>query len=242
MKYTRIFYSKESKYSHVKNNSELEGLLLLVALICQLEFMGIQVLFICTHAQLLSCVWLCDTSDCSWPYSISMGFSRQEYWSGLPFSPPGYLLNPGIEPTSPALAGRFFTPQPPGKSTFHIQAEKCQNDKETFTFLTFQKVRLKPKPISRSRPNKKWRETLVHLSVKFNCSVVSNSVTPWTAAHWASLSITNSWSLLKLTSIKSVMLSNHLILCHPLLLLPSIFPSSRIFSNESVLRIRRPKY
>ena len=67
-------------------------------------------------------------------------------------------------------------------------------------------------------------------------------MTPWTAACWASLSITNFWSLLKLTSIKSVMLSNHLILCHPLLLLPSIFPSSRVFSNESVLRIRRPKY
>ena len=108
---------------------------------------------------------------------------KQEYWSGLPFSPPGYLLNPGIEPTSPALAGRFFTPQPPGKSTFHIQAEKCQNDKETFTFLTFQKVRLEPKPISRSRPNKKWRETLVHLSVKFNCSVVSNSLWPHGLQH-----------------------------------------------------------
>ena len=58
----------------------------------------------------------------------------------------------------------------------------------------------------------------------------------------ASLSVTNSWSLLKLMSIKSVMPSNHLILCRPLLLLPSIFPSIRIFSNESVLRIRWPKY
>ena len=58
--------------------------------------------------------------------------------------------------------------------------------------------------------------------------------TPWTAAHQASLSITNSWSLLKLTSIESVMPSNHLILCHPLLLLASIFPSIRVFSNESV--------
>ena len=66
--------------------------------------------------------------------------------------------------------------------------------------------------------------------------------TPWTAAHQASLSITNSRSLLKITSIKSVMPSNHLILCHPLLLLPSIFPSIRVFSNESVIRIRWPKY
>ena len=66
--------------------------------------------------------------------------------------------------------------------------------------------------------------------------------TPWTAACQASLSITNSQSLLKLMPIKSVMPSNHLILCHPLLLLPSIFPSIRVFSNESVLRIRWPKY
>ena len=67
-------------------------------------------------------------------------------------------------------------------------------------------------------------------------------VTPWTAARQASVSITSSWSLLKLMSIKSVMPSNHLILCHPLLLLPSIFPSIRVFSNESVLRIKWPKY
>ena len=73
-------------------------------------------------------------------------------------------------------------------------------------------------------------------------SHVQLSVTPWTAARQASLSITNSWSLLKLTSIESVMPSNHLSLCHPLLLLPSVFPSIRVFSSESVLRIRPPKY
>ena len=66
-------------------------------------------------------------------------------------------------------------------------------------------------------------------------------VTPWTAAHQASLSISNSWSLLKLTSIESVMPSSYLILCHPLLLLPSIFPSIRVFSKESVLHIGWPK-
>ena len=66
--------------------------------------------------------------------------------------------------------------------------------------------------------------------------------TPRTAACQASLSITNSWSLLKLMSIESVMPSNHPILCCPLLLLPSIFPSIRVFSNESVLHIRWPKY
>ena len=67
-------------------------------------------------------------------------------------------------------------------------------------------------------------------------------MTPWIAARQASLSITNSWSLPNLTSIKSVMPSSHLILCHPLLLLPSIFPSIRVFSNESALCIRWPKY
>ena len=66
-------------------------------------------------------------------------------------------------------------------------------------------------------------------------------VTPWTAARQASLSISNSWSLLKLTSIESVMPSSYLILCHPLLLLPSIFPSIRVFSKESVLHIGWPK-
>ena len=66
--------------------------------------------------------------------------------------------------------------------------------------------------------------------------------TPWTAACQASLSFTNTWSLLKLMSIELVMPSNHLIFCHPLILLPSIFPSIRVFSNESVFHIRWPKY
>ena len=78
-------------------------------------------------------------------------------------------------------------------------------------------------------------------SVQFSCSVVSDSVTPWTAACQASLSITNSWSSHKLMSIESVMPSNLLILCHPLLLLASVFSSIRVFSNESV-RIRWPQY
>ena len=79
-------------------------------------------------------------------------------------------------------------------------------------------------------------------SVQFSCLVVSDSANPWTTARQLYLSITNSWSLLKIMSIQSVMPSNHLILCHPLLLLPSIFPSIRVFSNESVLHIRWPKY
>ena len=77
-------------------------------------------------------------------------------------------------------------------------------------------------------------------SVPFRC--VWLFAAPWTAAHQASQSITNSHSLLKLMSIKSVMPSNHLILCRPLLLLPSNFPSIRVFSKESVICIRWPKY
>ena len=78
--------------------------------------------------------------------------------------------------------------------------------------------------------------------VQFSHTVMSDSATLWTVAHQPSLSITNSWSLIKLISIASVMPSNHLIFCHPLLLLPSIFPSIGVFSNESVLCIRCPKY
>ena len=77
--------------------------------------------------------------------------------------------------------------------------------------------------------------------VQFSPSAMSDSATPWTAVRQASLSITNSWSLLKLMSTELVMPSNHLILCHPLLL-PSIFPSIRVFSNESAFRIKWPKY
>ena len=85
--------------------------------------------------------------------------------------------------------------------------------------------------------------SIIHLStypvclsiyVVFSRSVTSNSAIPWTAAHQASLSFTISWSLLKLMSIESVMPSNHLVLYHPLLLPPSIFPSIRMFSNESL--------
>ena len=77
---------------------------------------------------------------------------------------------------------------------------------------------------------------------QFTRSVVSDSATPRTAAHQASLSITIPWSLLKLMSIESAMPSNHLILCHPGLLSPSIFPSIRVFSKELVLHIRWSKY
>ena len=115
-----------------------------------------------SHVQLCATPW---TAACQ--ATLSMGFSRQEYWSGLP------------------------VPTPANQNQFS--------------------------------------------------SVSQLFAIPWTAARQASLSMTNSWSLPKLMSIESVMPSNHLILCHSLLLLPSTFPSIRVFSNESVLHIRWPK-
>ena len=104
---------------------------------------------------------------------------------------------------SPALAGRFLTTGPPGKSSTYYRSQ-------------FSSV-----------------QSLSHVRL---------FATPWTAAHQASLSITNSQSLLRLMSIELVMPSNHLILCRPLLLPPSIFSSIRVFANESALRMRWPKY
>ena len=98
-------------------------------------------------------------------------------------------------------------------------------------------------PVSSVLGDSPDKNTRVH-SVQFSCSVMFNSFRPHRLyiAHQASLSITNSQSLLKLMPIESVMPSNHLILCHLLLLLPSTFPIIRVFSNESVLCIRWPKY
>ena len=112
-----------------------------------------------------------------------------------------------------------------------IKEIKCHKEQEKKDNLTF--------PISQ----KYWFWNCHSISSVQSLSVVQLlDKTPQTAACQASLSITNSQSLLKLMSTESVMPSNHLILCHPLLLLPSIFPSIRVFSNESVLCIRWPKY
>ena len=93
-------------------------------------------------------------------------------------------------------------------------------------------------------PNYFYYEPKCHLGFSSvqSLSHVPLFATPWTAAHQTSLSITNSWSLLRLMSIESMLPSNHLMLCHPLLLLPSFLPNIRVFSNESVLCIRWPKY
>ena len=95
-----------------------------------------------------------------------------------------------------------------------------------------------------SHPSECGSEVLLHFQFSSvqSLSHIRLFETPWARARLASLSITNSRSLLKLTSNESVMPYNHFILCRPLLLLPSIFPSIRVFSNESVLRIKWPKY
>ena len=110
-----------------------------------------------------------------------------------------------------------------------------------FESLLHHLLSLRPWKINLSAPHALIRIMRVKVKVK-SLSRVRLFATPWTTARQASLSITNSRSLLKLMSIELVMPSNHLILCRPLLLLPSVFPSIRVFSNESVLRIRWPKY
>ena len=97
-------------------------------------------------------------------------------------------------------------------------------------------------PLSYQESLKKGRLLRAFLLLLFSRSVVSDSATPWTAARQASLSFAISRGLLRFMSIESVMPSNYLILCRPLLLLPSIFPSTRVFSNESTFCIRWPKY
>ena len=146
---------------------------------------------------------------------LSMGFPRQEYRSELPFSSPRNPPNPGIEPMSPALACGFFATEPPGEPPGVVGSQNTL--------------------VPSSAPAECSAQKEVFSSVQ-SLSRVRLFATPGIAACQASLSITNSRSSLKLTSIESVMPSSHLILCRPLLLLPPIPPSIRAFSNESTLR------
>ena len=162
----------------------------------QVETSVLYIVFMCARS--LSPVWLIAapwTVACQ--ASLSMEFSRQVYWSKLPFPTRGDLPDSGIKAmslVSPALAAQFFT-----------------------TSAT-------------------WEAPLYVVFLLFSHSVLSDSLWPYGLQH-ARLLCPSPWSLLKLTSIKLVMPSNHLILCHPLLLLPSVFPSIRVFSNELVLHV-----
>ena len=131
------------------------------------------------------------------PVSSIHGICQAKYWSGLPFPSLGDLLDPGVEPTSLALAGSFFTTESPGKTLISISS------------VQLLKVAILCNPLDCSMPG----------------LPVHNQLPEFTQT----------------MSIKLVMPSNHLILYHPLLLSPSVFPSIRIFSNESALRMRWPK-
>ena len=200
---------------------------------------------------------------------LSMGFPRQEYWSALPFLSPGYLPDPGVKPTSfmsPELTGRFFTISTTWEAPPKWKWKSLRGVRLFATPWTIDSPWNSPGqntrvgrlsllqgifPTQGSRPRlPHCRRILYQLSYqgspKIHISLFSRSVmsveTPWTSACQASLSITNSWSLLKLISIELVMSSNYLILCQPLLLPPSIFPNIRVFSNELVLLTRWSKY
>ena len=196
-----------------------------------------------THVQ--SCFSLVLLFATAWTVAhlarLSMGFSRQEHWSGLPCPTPEDLPNPGIEPTSLHLLhgrGILYCLKHQGSSSLHTNIKLFlyplyfwQIDSLCRYFIRF----LLKFFFFLDRTT-----SVVGLLVQLLSCV--RLCEPWTAAHQASLSITNSQSLCKLMSVESVRPSNHLTLCHPLLLLHSIFPSIRVFSNESLLRIRGPKY
>ena len=146
---------------------------------------------------------------------LSMEFSRQEYWSGD-------LPDPGIEPWSPELWADSLPSEPRGKP---LICDKVQA--------------ILPTSASVNLVQQAGNIFLCCCSGPQSCLTLCNHRT---AAHQASLSFTISWSLLKPMTIESVMPPSYLILCHPLLLPPSICPGIRVFSNESVLSIRWPKY
>ena len=157
-----------------------------------------------------------NSSDTPWTVArqdpLSMEFPRREYWSGCHFFLQEIFLNQGLH--LPHLLHWQA-------DSFPLSHQDCQLYINIYTL---------------------YYSFLTQISSVQLLSHVWLFATPRTAACQACLSITNSRCLLKLMSIESVMPSNHLILCHPLLLPPLIFPSIRVFSNESVLRIRCPKY
>ena len=202
----------------------------------------------------LSCVWLFVTHGL-WPVRLIWPWecSRQEYWNGLPCPPLGNLPNPRIQPRPPAWQPDSLPSESPGKHKVvvlnHPQlcevkvAQSCPTLWDTMDYTVQARIlEWVAFPFSRDLPDLRIEPRSPAFSSVQSLSRVWLFATPWTPARHASLSITNSWTLPKLMSIESVMPSNHLILCRPLLLLHSIFPRIRLFSNESALHIRWPKY
>ena len=170
-----------------------------------------------------SCPILCTPMDCSPPGSSVFGIlqARILEWVAIPFS--------RTEPRSSTLQADSLPSEPPGKPWNILRINKI--------FLLFLALAPYSLHLESPIPPASSDEYYPSFSSCQSLNHIQLFVTPWTVAHQASLSITNSWSLLKLMSIESVMLSNHLILCCPLLL-PSVFSSIRVFFNESVLHIR----
>ena len=198
----------------------------------RLHYKAVAIKTVWSEVKLLSRVQLFVTPwTVAYYASLSMGFSRQEYWSRLPFPSPGDLPNSGIKSRSSALQADALPSEPLGKlqdsMVYHKNRSRNQGKRiespEISPCLHGQLICDKGHRIC----DKEKINSVQSLSH------VRCSVTPWTVAHQASLFITNSQSLLKLLSIELVIPSNYLILCRPLLLLPSLFPSIRVFSNES---------
>ena len=155
---------------------------------------------------------------------LSMGFSRQEYWSRWPCPSPGDLPDPEIKLGCPALHSDSLPLRHLGRPYFQIKSHSEV---------------LQVKKSNRNLWGERGQPSVVVVRL---LSRVWLFLTPLTAAHQASLPFTISQSLIRFRSIELVILSNYHILCHPLLLLPSIFSSIRVFSNELALPIRWPKY
>ena len=195
--------------------------------------------YMCTHTYICihtygvlvskSCPTLCDAMDCSPAGSSVHGIlqARILEWVSISFSRGS--SQPRNWTWVSCIAGRFFTNWAMREAHIHTHTYIC---KILFMLLLCFKL---------STTFYSSEDKVQNSLLLFSHSVVSNSVTPWTAACQASLSFTTSQSLLKLMPIESMMLSNHLMLCCPLLL-PSIFLSTRDFSSDLALRIRWPKY
>ena len=201
----------------------------------------------CPHAHVLS---HSVVSNSLWHHGLQparllcpWGFSRQENWRGLPCPHPGDLFNPGIKPMSPTLQAESLLSEPPGKPkntgrvVYPFSRGSSQPRNQTRVSST----------AGRFFTNGATRETPTgtYCSIIYCCSV-TKSCPLWPlwpqGLQCSSLPRPSLSPRIKLMSTESVMPSNHPILCHPLLLLPSIFPSIRVFSNESALDIKWPKY
>ena len=217
----------------------------------------LHIVFMCACTRAQSCLIVTPwPAACQAP--LSMGYTRQKYWSRLPFPTPGDLPDPGIESASAVLQADSLPTETWGKQngpsglTDHKSLREEMEEDIAVCFCSHyngwgwatvlspaQSPALSISYIFHKSPI--YNDDALHVVIQ-SLNHVRLFATPWTAAHPASLSFIISWSLLKFMSIELVMLSNHLILHGSLLLLPSIFSSIRVFSNESALHIRWPKH